>query len=33
VNAHTTEPILPYLGVPYVNVLELDLALLPIIGK
>ncbi len=28
VNAHITEPLLPYLGVPFVNVLELDLALL-----
>lgn len=33
VNAHITNPPLPFLGVPYVNVLELDLALLPIIGK
>ncbi len=33
VNDHITEPILPGVGVPYVNVLELDLALLPIIGK
>jgi potassium-transporting ATPase KdpC subunit len=33
VNAHITQPILPGIGVPYVNVLELDLALLPMIGK
>jgi potassium-transporting ATPase KdpC subunit len=33
VNAHITQPPLPFVGVPYVNVLELDLALLPIIGK
>jgi potassium-transporting ATPase KdpC subunit len=33
VNSHITQPILPYLGVPYVNVLELDLALLPVIGR
>lgn len=33
VNAHITEPPLPFLGVPYVNVLKLDLALLSIIGK
>lgn len=30
VNAHITEPVLPFLGVPFVNVLELDLALLPL---
>ncbi len=28
VNAHITEPPLPFLGVPFVNVLELDIALL-----
>jgi len=33
VNDHVQQPPLPYLGVPYVNVLKLDLALLPIIGK
>jgi potassium-transporting ATPase KdpC subunit len=33
VNAHIVEPPLPFVGVPYVNVLKLDLALLPIIGK
>lgn len=33
VNAHITNPILPYVGVPYVNVLELDIALLPLIGR
>ncbi len=33
INAHTTNPPLPYLGVPYVDVLQLDLDLLPIIGK
>ena len=33
VNDHTTNPEIPYIGVPYVNVLELDIALLPLIGK
>ncbi len=33
VNAHIVNPLIPYLGVPYVNVLSLDLALLPLIGK
>jgi potassium-transporting ATPase KdpC subunit len=33
VNAHITNPVIPYIGVPYVNVLELDIALLPLIGK
>ena len=33
VNAHITNPAIPYVGVPYVNVLELDIALLPLIGK
>jgi potassium-transporting ATPase KdpC subunit len=33
VNARITNPLLPYVGVPYVNVLELDIALLPHIGK
>ena len=33
VNAHIVEPPLPFVGVPYIDVLELDLALLPIIGK
>ena len=33
VNAHITEPPLPFVGVPYINVLKLDLALLPILGK
>jgi len=33
INAHTTNPPIPYLGVPYVDVLQLDLDLLPIIGK
>jgi len=33
VNAHITNPIIPYIGVPYVNVLDLDIALLPLIGK
>jgi potassium-transporting ATPase KdpC subunit len=30
VNDHITQPVLPFLGVAYVNVLELDLALLPL---
>jgi len=33
VNAHITNPVLPFVGVAYVNVLELDIALLPLIGK
>ncbi len=33
VNAHITNPIIPFLGVPYVNVLELDLALVAITGR
>ena len=33
VNAHIVEPPIPYLGVPYINVLKLDLALLPLIGR
>lgn len=33
VNDHIVNPVIPYLGVAYVNVLELDLALLPLIGK
>ncbi len=33
VNAHIVEPPLPDVGVPYVNVLELDLALLPLEGR
>ncbi len=33
VNAHITEPPVPFLGVPYVNVLELDLALLELEGR
>lgn len=33
VNAHITNPVIPYVGVSYVNVLELDIALLPLIGK
>lgn len=33
VNAHISNPIIPYIGVPYVNVLELDLAWLTVIGK
>lgn len=33
VNAHIVSPLIPYLGVPYVDVLTLDLALLPLIGK
>ena len=32
VNAHITQPPLPYLGVPFVNVLELDIALLALEG-
>ena len=33
VNEHITNPLIPYVGVPFVNVLELDIALLPLIGK
>jgi K+-transporting ATPase ATPase C chain len=33
VNARITNPVIPYIGVPYVNVLELDIALLPLIGR
>jgi len=33
VNQHITNPPIPDLGVPYVDVLQLDLALLPLIGK
>ena len=33
VNAHIVNPVIPLLGVPYVNVLELDLALLPLEGR
>jgi hypothetical protein len=33
VNAHVTNPPLPDLGVPYVDVLRLDLALLPLIAR
>jgi potassium-transporting ATPase KdpC subunit len=33
VNDHITEPPIPYLGVPYVDVLELDIDLLPHIGR
>jgi potassium-transporting ATPase KdpC subunit len=33
VNSHIVNPVVPYIGVPFVNVLELDLALLPIIGR
>ena len=33
VNAHITNPVIPYVGVPFVNVLQLDLDLLPHIGK
>ncbi|HTT45246.1 MAG TPA: potassium-transporting ATPase subunit C [Thermoplasmata archaeon] len=33
VNAHITNPVIPFIGVPYVNVLELDIALLPLIGR
>jgi len=32
VNTHITQPIVPYLGVPYVDVLQLDLALVAITG-
>ena len=33
VNNHIAHPELPFVGVAYVNVLELDLALLPLIGR
>lgn len=33
VNAHITNPVIPFVGVPYVNVLELDIAWLKVIGK
>ncbi len=33
VNQHTVNPFIPYVGVPYVDVLTLDLALLPLIGR
>ncbi len=33
VNAHIVNPVVPYVGVAYVDVLELDLKLLPMIGK
>jgi potassium-transporting ATPase KdpC subunit len=33
VNRHIQNPPLPFIGVPYVNVLELDLDLLPLIGR
>ncbi|HTT72948.1 MAG TPA: potassium-transporting ATPase subunit C [Thermoplasmata archaeon] len=33
VNAHITQPLVPFLGVAYVNVLELDLALVGITGR
>jgi potassium-transporting ATPase KdpC subunit len=33
VNAHITQPPLPYVGVPFVNVLELDIALLALQGR
>jgi K+-transporting ATPase ATPase C chain len=33
VNDHITEPPIPYLGVPYVDVLQLDIDLLPYIGR
>ncbi len=33
VNAHIVRPWIPYLGVPYVNVLTLDLDLLPLTGR
>jgi potassium-transporting ATPase KdpC subunit len=33
VNKHIVNPWIPYLGVPYVDVLQLDLALLPMIGR
>jgi K+-transporting ATPase ATPase C chain len=33
VNEHIVNPFIPYVGVPYVDVLDLDLALLPLIGR
>ncbi|MGA8710447.1 MAG: potassium-transporting ATPase subunit C [Thermoplasmata archaeon] len=33
VNAHITNPVIPFIGVPYVNILELDLAWIAKIGK
>jgi len=33
VNAHIVNPLFPYVGVPYVDVLELDVDLLPHIGR
>ena len=33
VNDHIVNPPIPYLGVAYVDVLELDLDLLPLIGR
>jgi len=33
VNAHISNPVIPFVGVPYVNVLQLDIDLLPHIGK
>jgi len=33
VNARIVNPVIPYIGVPFVNVLELDIALLPLIGR
>ena len=33
VNNHIAQPVVPYVGVPYVDVLELDLDLLPLIGR
>ncbi len=33
VNHHIHQPMVPYIGVPYVDVLQLDLDLLPLIGR
>jgi len=33
VNGHITNPVIPFVGVPYVNVLQLDIDLLKLIGK
>ena len=33
VNARIESPVIPFVGVPIVNVLQLDIALLPLIGK
>ena len=33
VNKHIVRPMVPYIGVPYVDVLQLDLDLLPLIGR